>query len=291
MSNFIFKNWQHFATFPCKGNSKIPAVRNGFKDAQFGQNVTVMLNAGDNAAMACEKSGVIVIDCDVDEAKGYNGLITLKSMEAQLGELPSTLTQATPRGGRHFIFSSKGIRSPRGKIGNDIDVKYNGYIMIAPSSINGKPYEIIDGVDENGNFVLAEIPQAWLNYLNKSGMQKVNAAQKFKEDRPRRVYSEVDIEKMFKNCRFLTYCADVEHASCLPEPMWHSMVTVLSQIDGAEDLIHQLSEPHWNYSFEETQSKIEYAKQFGHSQSCVYISSNYPEICKNCKSSISQRLV
>lgn len=98
MDNSFFQNWQHFATFACRGNSKIPATRSGFKDAQFGQDVIALLANGYNAAMACEKSGVIVIDCDVDEAKGYNGLKKLKSLEAQLGALPATLTQATPRG-------------------------------------------------------------------------------------------------------------------------------------------------------------------------------------------------
>ncbi|MDD3571185.1 MAG: hypothetical protein PHY44_08805 [Lachnospiraceae bacterium] len=32
-------NWKEFATFACKNNSKQPATLNGFKGAQFGQDV------------------------------------------------------------------------------------------------------------------------------------------------------------------------------------------------------------------------------------------------------------
>ena len=164
----LFNNWQHFATFPCKGNSKVPATHSGFKDAQFGQDVTAMLKAGYNAAMACEKSGVVVIDIDYHDEKS-TAMEDLKALEVELGaKLPRTLTQSTASGnGKHLIYSSKGIISPKGKIGKYCDIKHNGYIMIAPSVINGKQYEIIDGIDENGDFILAELPQAWLDYINK----------------------------------------------------------------------------------------------------------------------------
>ena len=69
------------------------------------------------------------------------------------------------------------------------------------------------------------------------------------------------------------------------------MITVFSQIEGVEELIHKLSEPHSKYSFEETQKKIEYSKRFGHSQTCAYISANYPEICENCQSATPERSV
>lgn len=130
-----YENWRNFATFRCKGNSKIPATPNGFKDAKFGQDVTAMLNAGYNIAMYNKAAESITIDCDFDETKGYNGIKALEQLETTLGKLPRTLTQKTPRGGRHYIFSDKGITNPVGKIGKDIDIKYNGYIMIAPSVI------------------------------------------------------------------------------------------------------------------------------------------------------------
>lgn len=280
----LFKKWQKFATFPCKGNSKTPATRSGFKDAQFGQDVTAMLKAGYNTAMACEKSGVIVIDIDYHD-ENSTAMEDLQALEVKLGaKLPRTLTQSTASGnGKHLIYSSKGITSPRGKIGKYCDVKHNGYVLIAPSVINGKQYEIIDGVDENGNFIIAELPQAWLDYINKAtSSNKEQSLNPANSDKERKVYKNLNIEQMFNNCAFLRYCRD--NADCLSEPEWHSMITVLSQIDDSDELIHKLSEPYPRYSYDETQKKINYARKFGHPQTCAYLSENYPEICKNCLS-------
>lgn len=278
----LLKNWRSFATFPCKGNSKQPATRNGFKDAQFGQDVQDIVNLGYNLGMACEKSGIIVIDVDY-HCENSTAMEDLKQLEIKLGaKLPLTLTQSTASGkGRHLIYSAKGISNPRGKIGQFCDLKYRGYIMIAPSTINGCQYKIIDGVDENGNFIIAELPQVWLDYINKHTPTNPNKSQKsINTTKTRKVYSHIDVDKMFRNCAFLRYCKD--NADCLSEPEWFSMISVLAQIEDSDELIHELSEPYPKYSFEETQKKIDNARAFGLPQSCAYLSANYAEICKNC---------
>lgn len=76
-----------------QGKFKIPATRNGFKDARFGQDVTAMLNAGYNIAMYNKAAKNITLDCDFDETKGYNGIKALEQLETKLGKLPRTLTQ------------------------------------------------------------------------------------------------------------------------------------------------------------------------------------------------------
>lgn len=154
--------------------------------------------------------------------------------------------------------------------------------MIAPSSINGRAYNIIDGIDENGNFIIADLPEVWLNYLNKTSTVTEKSAKNELEKLPNKVYKGLDIEKMFKNCAFLQFCRD--NADDLPEPLWHSMITVLAQIEDSDELIHKLSEQYHCYNFTETQSKIDYARHFGHPQSCEYLSQNYSEICANCHS-------
>ena len=73
-----------------------------------------------------------------------------------------------------------------------------------------------------------------------------------------------------------------DNAEILSEPQWHSMISVLAQIENSDELIHSLSEPYPQYSYEETQKKIDNARAFGRPQSCKYISANYPEICGNC---------
>lgn len=248
----------------------------------MGQDVLAWINSGYNVALACATSGLIVIDVDYHN-ENSTAMDDLKELEVELGEeLPQTLTQATASGnGRHLIYSAKGITNPRGKIGQFCDVKFNGYIMIAPSSINGRQYEIIDGIDENGNFIIAELPKAWLDYINKDIPNPPTSAQKgeYKEV-ARKVYKNIDVEKMFNNCAFLRYCRD--NADCLKEPEWHSMITVLAQIENSDELIHELSEPYPKYNYAETQKKIEYARAFGHSQTCTFLSENYPIICSNC---------
>lgn len=278
-----YENWRLFATFPCKGNSKQPATRNGFKDAQFGQDVEAIANLGYNMGLACEKSGIVVIDVDYHDEKS-TAMDDLKQLEVELeAKLPRTLTQSTASGnGRHLIYSAKGITNPRGKIGQFCDLKYRGYIMIAPSSINERQYEIIDGVDENGNFIIAELPQAWLDYINKDvPTNQNNKAQKSTNTtKARKTYTNINVDKMFSNCEFLRYCRD--NADCLSEPEWFSMISVLAQIEDSDELIHKLSEPYPKYNYAETQKKIENARAFGLPQSCAYLSRNYAEICKNC---------
>lgn len=283
----IQKNWKNFATLVCVGNSKIPATKNGFKDAQFGQDVQQIVDCGYNVGLACAMSNLIVIDCDIDETKGYNGVQVLTEKEKELGKLPKTLTQKTPRGGRHFIFSARKIHNPIGKIGNSIDIKFQGYVLIAPSSINGKSYKIIDGIDENGNFIIADLPDNWITFLNKSDETETAKKVNFKTI-PHKIYNDINIEKMFNNCEFLRYCRD--NADKLSEPEWFSMISILAQIENSDELIHKLSEPYHKYNYAETQKKIENARKFGHSQSCKYLSENHSDICKNCISTQSKEV-
>lgn len=274
-------NWSEYATFPCKPNSKIPATRQGYKDAKAVLDVMALVNKGYNIALALSMSGLIALDLDYHD-ENSTADEDLKQLEEKLGKLPKTLTQSTATGkGKHLIFSAKGITKPIGRIGKFIDVKYNGYIMISPSAINGRLYQIIDGIDENGNFIIAELPQAWLDYLNKETNSSIKQTHKSDfTSLERKIYKNIDVERIFNNCAFMRDCRD--NAEILSEPQWHSMISILAQIENSDELIHSLSEPYPQYSYEETQKKIDNARVFGHSQSCKYISANYPEICANC---------
>lgn len=277
----LSKNWKQFKTLPCRQNTKMPATAHGYKDAQIGQDVESMVAQGYNVGLDCAGSGLIVLDLDFHK-EGADSIKEIEELEAKLGKLPRTLTQKTASGkGRHLLFWAKGITNPKGKLSPNCDIKFNGYILIAPSKINSNQYEIIDGVDENGNFIIAELPQAWLDFINKDVQPKAQEDKSI--PRIKRKYSEIDIEKMFKGCKFLEYCR--ENADVLEEPMWHSMVTILAQIEDSDDLIHELSAPYPKYSYAETQKKIEYARQFGYPHTCKHISTNYPYACKGCCSS------
>lgn len=272
------KIWEQFATFPCQTNGKKPATKRGFKDALFGQDVMSFIKQGYNVALACEMSNVVVLDLDYHDSNS-TAIEDIRDLEKVLGVLPLTLRQSTASGkGQHLIFSAKGITKPIGKIGKFCDVKYSGYIMVAPSTINGRQYEITEGVFSNGDILIAELPERWLDYLNKD-VPANNTVVDY-SNLPKKTYSDINIDELFKNCAFLRYCKD--NAETLNEPAWFSMITILAQIENSDELIHKLSEPYAKYSYEETQSKIDRARTFGYSQSCKYLSETFSEICKNC---------
>lgn len=274
------KKYEDLKIFPCLSNQKIPATINGFKDAGF-FNINELIKAGYNIGLPMASNNLIAIDMDYDEARGLNGSQRIAELEKELGTLTNTYTQATPRGGVHKVFSNEGIINPKGKIGKDVDIKHNGYVMLSPSSINGKYYQVIDGIDKNGNLLFAKLSKNWLRHLNKSTTTSYFDSNK---KSPKPSIKNVDFEKIFQNCAYLRHCRDF--AEVIEEPQWFTMIGILANTEDGDALIHELSSPYPNYSFEETQKKIEYAQNFGYSQTCAYISSNYPEVCGNCPSAL-----
>lgn len=57
-------------------------------------------------------------------------------------------------------------------------------------------------------------------------------------------------------CDFIQYCRD--NAATLSEHDWYAMISNLCVFDGGEVVIHQYSKPYPNYSFDETQRKIQH---------------------------------
>ena len=87
----------------------------------------IMQNAG--VAIFLRPSGLCAID--IDPRNG--GFETMDDIEAQHGKLVSDVTQYTQSGGEHRIFKiASDIQMP-GKLGPGIDVKRNGYIVLAPT--------------------------------------------------------------------------------------------------------------------------------------------------------------
>jgi hypothetical protein len=133
-------------------------IATGFKGASADvQQVEEWWRKWPNAMVAVPtgpRSGMWAFDSDVDFAKGTDGAKTLKWLLAQYGELPKTLTNNTPRGGKHFIFAwtaGLSIRNSAGKVGPGLDVRGDGgYICLPPSRrADGVRYEWDpDGTDK-----------------------------------------------------------------------------------------------------------------------------------------------
>lgn len=266
-----------FALFRCKQNQKVPATKHGYYDARKNLDINELIKPNFNVAIACRLSNIFVLDLDVDLKKGLNGIETIANLEIQLGKLPLTLTQTTPRGGLHFIFSDEGIINPIGKIGKDCDIRWNGYILCEPSSINGKSYRFINGIDENGNFIIAKLPQKWLNYINKPAQCTKNCQNN--EDKPyHRVIIEGDFQKMYEKCTFIKHC--VNNAETLSEPLWHLFACTMNSFSNGEELFDYYSQPHHDYNKTAVKAKFQNAAKY--SVNCNTISGYFAD-CAKCQ--------
>jgi len=158
---------QGWKVFPCKPNQKIPATRNGFKDAS--RDPTQIKQWFDRhpdqniAAATGFESGMIALDIDKKVTDGFG---SLQSWEADHGALPATLTSRTPSGGEHRIFRyPNGPRiSCRTAVRPGLDFRGDdGYIVVPPSRINGAEYEWV--VDEEP----AEAPPSLIELITRAG--------------------------------------------------------------------------------------------------------------------------
>ena len=279
MSRKFLSAWLIFA---CCYNSKIPATPHGYHDAKK-QDVNLLYSKGYNIGLVMRSNNLICLD--VDGKNGKTGIQDLSKLEKQLGKLPVTLIQKScSENSFHLIFSDEGIICPRGHIGehNSIDIRWNGYILCEPSTINGSQYKFINGIDEFGNVTIAKLPDKWIEYINCKTAYNNTFNDNYSNGAIRRpkLIKDCNLSAVFNRCKFLQYCRD--EAYRLSESEWFSMISLLAPVEGSEQLIHELSAPYPKYSFKETEYKIKRARLFGKPQSCRYISGQHPNICKGC---------
>lgn len=133
-----------FAVFPVTaGQKKPPLTEHGLLDAttdekQIRQWWTRWPAA--NIAINCKMSRLVVVDVDIPgHEHKQDGRPTLAALEAELGKLPPTVEAVTGAGGKHLIFAAPAGVEFRGSLGPGLDLKSNGYIVVAPSTTEG-PY-------------------------------------------------------------------------------------------------------------------------------------------------------
>lgn len=139
IKTYISIGW---SIFPCNG--KIPSTPNGFKDSVKNEedfNLLVAKYPGTNVGVATgSRSGVLVLDVDVKNCAG--GYESLQELIKKHGPLPKTVEAMTWSGGRHYFFKYvDGVRNRTGFM-KGLDIRSEGgYVIAAPSSIEGKPYK------------------------------------------------------------------------------------------------------------------------------------------------------
>jgi hypothetical protein len=134
--------WQHKAT------RDVEQITKWFSGRDYNIGIATS-RFGDDKAL-------IVVDVDVKNGKDGNAEIF--SLEMQGQELPVTLEQSTPNGGRHIIYiADQACKQGVDVLGKGLDIRSRGGYIVGPgSAIDGKKYRQING---HGN--MAPAP-AWL---------------------------------------------------------------------------------------------------------------------------------
>ena len=133
---YAAKDWY---VFPVKAGAKNPVTPNGQKNATTDPKQITRWwthqypNA--NIGLFLARSGLVCVD--VDSYKSDCGF-----GEFMLGrEMPTTLIQKSASGGTHYVFrAANGVSYP-GKLCSGVELKFNGYIVAAPSTFNGGEYQ------------------------------------------------------------------------------------------------------------------------------------------------------
>ena len=261
--------------FKIARNSKIPAVKGGFYSAKKYFDVVRAYVLGYNVGFKMGPT-FIGIDMDEDESKNYHGIQVINELEKELGPLPATYTQRTPRGGLHKIYLTEGIlNKPSGKITPAVDVKYAGYVLFHGSQINGKYYQAIDGVTADRKLMFSTLPQKWIDYIE-SNLKIVSPKKKVNYNYKPSVIKG-DFKKMYENCSFVRRCVD--NSYCLSEPEWHQFARLLNSFEFGEALFLKFSENYSGFNLEKAKQKFLYARKYP--VNCRTIS-EVSDVCKEC---------
>lgn len=151
-----------FFVFPVVPDGKLPAIKNWVEKAtRDAEQISKWWSNRDyNIGISTTRFGDGKALCvvDVDTKEGKDGERSLLQLELQGQELPVTLEQATPSGGRHLVYLVDApLRQGVDVLGNGLDIRSRGGFILGPGSeIGGRKYAQI-----NGHGVLAAAP-GWL---------------------------------------------------------------------------------------------------------------------------------
>lgn len=133
--NYAAKGWP---VFPCRPGTKLPATRNGVKDATTDE-ATVRRwwteSPSANIAVAMG-NGLFAVDVDDPQSTFPQAL-------------PPTLQSRTPRGGSHYVFAcAEALPNTVKKLAPAVDTRGpNGYIVVSPSVVDGKLYQWVTDME------------------------------------------------------------------------------------------------------------------------------------------------
>jgi hypothetical protein len=161
----------------CPAPGKHPRRQNSFKEATIDPTVINMwfkyepgLNYGVRLGQELGNTGKMAMVVDVDRYK-VGGAEALEDLEKIHGRLPETVEVMTGAGGSHYYFLTDSSLSFTDKMGQNIDLKVNGYV-VGPGSlhVSGRRYEMEASSDMFEGQGMADLPRWVSDQFSKSAM-------------------------------------------------------------------------------------------------------------------------
>lgn len=135
--------------FPVQENGKTPLIQKWQDDCSCDYMQVLYwyeMAANCNWGLPATPNGLFVIDLDVHDAN-KNGVENFEKLMKDLGiKGIETMMQTTPSGGVHLIYQTNDLLKNVPNCSNafkdypGIDIRTDGYIVVEPSTINGKEY-------------------------------------------------------------------------------------------------------------------------------------------------------
>lgn len=137
-----------WAVFPVRPETKRPYTPHGCLDAKKDVGaIRAWWRKWPEASVGIatgSASNLIVIDEDVDDDKGIDGIHSVRMWEKSHGDLPETVTAITGRGGYHlyYHYTGKDLKNRAGLL-DGVDIRGEGGYVVAPPSThpNGTEYQ------------------------------------------------------------------------------------------------------------------------------------------------------
>lgn len=162
----------------CPNAGKHPRHTNPFKEATANSAIINMwfkyepdLNYGVRLGQQIGNTGKMAMVVDVDRYK-VGGAEALEELEKAYGRLPETVEVLTGAGGSHYYFLADSSLSFTDKLGKNVDLKVNGYV-VGPGSVHasGRRYEMEGSSDLFEGHVMADLPQWVSDHFSKFAKQ------------------------------------------------------------------------------------------------------------------------
>lgn len=151
----------------CRNPGKHPvsslAPRGHLDATTDGKTIRQWWAARPEAGVAVNMAASGLVGIDIDPRNG--GDETIEALKAQHGDFTSSVVQMTQSGGEHWVYfaPSNNARLPA-KLGPGVDVKYNGYLVVAPTRGEKGRYEWEGAYDPLDGSVPSPLPEWVLDH-------------------------------------------------------------------------------------------------------------------------------